>query len=64
MCKNKVFLEGSIVESYLVEEIATFNSFYFDNDKLTRIVRQTQFVKAALEVEQVIYQCFLAPEDP
>lgn len=43
MCKNKVFLGGSIVESYLVEEIFIFNSFYFDNDKLTRIVRQPQF---------------------
>jgi hypothetical protein len=37
--KNKVYVEASICEAYIVEEISTFISYYFKPHLRTRIKR-------------------------
>jgi len=37
--KNKAYVEASICEAYIVEEISTFISYYFDPHLKTRINR-------------------------
>jgi hypothetical protein len=37
--KNKASVEGSICNAYLVEEVSTFFSYYFDSHVQTRHIR-------------------------
>lgn len=37
--KNRARVEGSIVEAYIVEEVSTFCSLYFESDVETRLTR-------------------------
>lgn len=38
-CKNKAYLEWSIFKAYLVDEMATFYSFYFEDGAHTSLPR-------------------------
>lgn len=37
--KNRARVEGSIVEAYIIEEVSTFCSLYFDSRVETRLTR-------------------------
>ena len=37
---NKAYVEGSIAEAYIVEELCTFFSMYFDNTFVSRFNRK------------------------
>lgn len=37
--KNRARVEGSIVEAYIIEEVSTFCSLYFESDIETRLTR-------------------------
>lgn len=50
--KNKAYLVGSIIELYLLEEMATFCSFYFDDGTLTGLLQQPHKIKVDQEVNQ------------
>ena len=40
--KNKAYVEGSIAEAYIIEEISTFCSHYFNANVDTNLIRVDQ----------------------